>query len=134
MKTATTDPQQARDYFRAKLEFTTGPVELDRILQSHNPNVVVVDVRDQADYRKGHIPGAINLPRGNWVAFTGLRKDKLNIVYCYNQNCHLAAAAAVDFAAHGYPVMEMDGGFAAWRQCKLAIRKGEGREALPKAA
>ena len=134
MQTLMTDPQKARDYFRAKTEFTTGPMELDHILRSQNTNVVVVDVRDREDYLKGHIPGAVNLPREKWATFAGLSTDKLNILYCYHQTCHLAATAAVDFASNGYPVMEMEGGFDAWKQHKLEIGKGEGCEPFRKAA
>jgi len=37
--------------------------------------------------------------------------------------CHLAAAAAVQFAGQGYPVMEMDGGMRAWRDHELPVEK-----------
>jgi len=37
--------------------------------------------------------------------------------------CHLAAAAAVEFAAKGFSVMEMDGGMRAWREHELDIEK-----------
>jgi hypothetical protein len=40
-----------------------------------------------------------------------VRKDKLNVLYCYSGVCHLATSAAVEFAEKGYPVMEMEGGF-----------------------
>jgi rhodanese-related sulfurtransferase len=108
------DPVRARAYFEDKLAFTTGPVELDRMLKS-GENITVVDVRDAEDFAKGHIPGAINLLQGQWEASQGLSKDKTNIVYCYTQTCHLAAKACAVFAGRGYPVMELEGGFAAWK-------------------
>ena len=51
----------------------------------------------------------------------GLAKDKTNVVYCYTHVCHLAAKACVEFASKGFPVMEMDGGFEAWRENELDI-------------
>ena len=45
----------------------------------------------------------------------GLRKDKLNVLYCYSIVCHLAAVAAVEFASKGYQVMELDGGWRRWK-------------------
>jgi rhodanese-related sulfurtransferase len=54
-----------------------------------------------------------------------LSKDKLNILYCYSEVCHLAAKAATKFAQAGYPVMEMDGGWEAWKEHDLPIESGE---------
>lgn len=76
--------------------------------------MVIVDVRFPTDYRKSHIPGAINLPKGKWHESAGLAKDRPNVLYCYNQTCHLAAEAALELLARGYPVVEMEGGFATW--------------------
>ena len=90
------DPAKAKEYFEAKMAFTTGPVELERMMKNNEVNVV--DVRAAEDYAEGHIPGAINLPKDQWQTLKGLRKDKTNVLYCYSQVCHLAATAAVEFA------------------------------------
>jgi rhodanese-related sulfurtransferase len=116
----THDPIEAKQFFEMKLAFTTGPVELNQMLQNHE-NINVIDVRDEQDYAAGHIPGAVNLPREKWKSPSVLDKRKTNILYCYSQVCHLAAKAAVEFASAGYPVMEMDGGFEAWRENDLPI-------------
>ena len=118
------DPARAKAFFEEKVAFTTGPVELDHMLKSGENNIVVVDVRDAEDYRKSHIPSAINLPRETWDSARGLSKDKTNIVYCYSQNCHLAANACVAFASKGFPVMELDGGFAVWKEHDLDTEPG----------
>ena len=44
-----------------------------------------------------------------------------NVLVCYTQVCHLAATAAVEFAGKGFPVMEMDGGFEAWKEAGLSV-------------
>ena len=119
--TRTHDPAKAKAYFEAKLAFTTGPVELERMTKSGDNNITVIDVRAAEDYDKGHIPGAINLPREKWDTFQGLSKDKTNVVYCYTQQCHLAANACLHFAGKGYPVMELEGGFEAWKENELDI-------------
>lgn len=113
-------PKEARKYFEAKLNFTTGPVELSEMMKRRE-NIRVVDVRAPEDYAKGHIPGATNLPREHWDTMSGLSKDDANIVYCYSEACHLAASAAMDFAEHNYPVMELEGGFEDWQRHDLPI-------------
>jgi rhodanese-related sulfurtransferase len=119
------DPSKAKAFFEDKLSFTTGPVELSHRLKAHE-NINVIDVRAEEDYRKGHVPGAINLPKEKWQTLEGLSRDKVNLLYCYTQQCHLAATAACEFAVKGYPVMEMEGGFEAWRENDLEIERPHG--------
>ena len=114
------DPEKARRYFADKMAFTTGPIEVASNLKQGTA-LVIIDVREAEDYRKGHVPGALNLPYDKWSSREGLRKDVLNVIYCYSPVCHLAAMAAVEFAGEGYPVMEMDGGFETWKEKDLEI-------------
>ncbi len=114
------DPQTALKYFQTKLDCTTGPIELSHWIKERAP-MVVVDVRRPEDYEKGHIPGALNLPKEKWSDPKGLSKDKTNVLYCYSQTCHLAAAAAAEFAKKGFPVVELEGGFITWERAKLDI-------------
>jgi len=116
------DPAKAKEYFEAKMAFTTGPVELERMIRQAE-SINIVDLRAVEDYAKGHIPGSVNLPKDKWNSLAGLHKDKINVLYCYSQVCHLAATAAVEFAGKGYPVMELEGGFRAWKEHKLEIVK-----------
>jgi len=116
----TMNTQKAQEYFRAKMEFTTGPVELAAMTKNHD-NINIVDVRAREDYEKEHIPGAVNLPRGQWETCSGLSEDVVNVVYCYSQVCHLAAAAALEFSEHGYPVMELEGGFEGWKEHNFPV-------------
>jgi rhodanese-related sulfurtransferase len=117
------DPAKARAYFEDKLAFTTGPVELGRWIKSDENNLVVVDVRASEDFAKGHIPGAINVPKDKWNQPQGLDRGKTNVVYCYSQECHLAANACARFAAAAYPVMELEGGFDGWKDHQLEIEE-----------
>ena len=114
------DPAAAQKYFEQKLACTTGPIELSHWIEEKAP-VTIVDVRRREDYEKGHIPGAINLPKEQWESARGLAKDKTNVVYCYSQTCHLAAAAAVTFAKKGYSVVELEGGFSTWQKAQLEV-------------
>jgi rhodanese-related sulfurtransferase len=118
----------ARAYFAQKNAATTGPHELSGMID-RKEDVVIVDVRYPTDFRTAHIPGAINLPKGKWQGAQGLSKDKPNILYCYNQQCHLASEAAAELLAQGYPVLEMEGGFATWEANGQAVVASQSKAA-----
>ncbi len=113
---------KAIEFFKSKMEFTTGPVELSHMIQA-DEHINIIDVRGPEDFEKAHIPGAINLPAESWETLEGLSRDRINVLYCYSHVCHLAAKAAVLFAEYEYPVMELDGGFDEWQRSGLPIEK-----------
>jgi rhodanese-related sulfurtransferase len=113
-------PRKAAKFFSAKMNFTTGPVELKNMIE-RGEDISIVDVRSPEDYAIGHIPGAVNLPEEKWDTFAGLTREKVNIIYCYSEASHLAASAALAFAEHGYPVMELEGGFETWKQNQFPV-------------
>src|SRR5437773_10338903 len=88
---------KAKKYFQDKMAFTTGPVELERMVAQGQP-VHIVDVRGAEDYAEGHIPGAVNLLKDEWTdamnVKTRVRRNRINVVYCYANVCHLTATAA----------------------------------------
>lgn len=116
------DMRAAEEYFANKNKFTIGPVEVDGKIKEGD-GTVILDVRADEDYRKGHLPGAVNLPESQWGTLRFLSRDTLNIFYCYTQTCHLASHAAQFFARQGYPVMEMEGGFEAWKEAGLQVER-----------
>lgn len=124
------DLKQANDYFRAKMAFTTGSHELELLVNSRKDpaSYQVVDVRYPADFAEGHVPGAINLPKGKWRNPVGLNKRATLYLYCYNPTCHLAAEAAVELTEQGYQVVEVEGGWSTW------VDNGYGIEVLGKSA
>ena len=55
--------------------------ELDTMLK--NGQAIVVDVRDQASYDRGHIPGATLIPAGQILNHVNeLPRDKMIVTYC----------------------------------------------------
>lgn len=107
------DAEAATDFFAEKLAFTLGPVELKKMLADNK--VKLIDVRAKEDYDEYHIGGAISIPKDELKnRLSELSKDDVHVVYCYNQQCHLGAAAALVLAKNAYPVMELEGGFNVW--------------------
>lgn len=125
-------PKEAQAYFQAKLKFTTGPIELDYAIEQ-GERINIIDVRAKKDYDIAHIPGAVSLPEDDWLSLRGLSSEKLNVIYCYSQVCHLAARAGAFFAGRGYPVMELEGGFNSWKDHELLVEKTEEEDSSRKA-
>lgn len=70
--------------YEKKIETTKiKPLDLKKMIDEKNQNYVLIDVRDESEYREGHIPTAINIP-ANIIASKQdiLPKDKKIIVYC----------------------------------------------------
>ncbi len=109
------DSEIAQDFFAKKLAFTLGPVELQKMMQENK--VKLIDVRRTEDFDEAHILQAESIPKSELKnKLTQLSKNDLHVVYCYNQQCHLAAAAALTLTKNGYPVMELEGGFDTWKE------------------
>ncbi len=99
---------------------TTHPAEVNLMLR-RNDDIVVVDVREIEDYERGHVPGALNAPPSQWQDFARLCEDALNIIYGCSERCRLAARAGRTFAGRGCQVIEMAGGFEAWKSNNFEI-------------
>ncbi len=121
MKPQLSDPRKGYEYFKDKMAYTLGPAELKHWIDDRE-DINIVDVRREEDYQKGHIPGAVSLPQDRWGGREGLKKDKVNVLYCYTQQCHLAPEAAVEFAKDGYSCMELEGGFDVWSKYHMPVQ------------
>jgi rhodanese-related sulfurtransferase len=112
---------ETKAFVADKVVLTIQPVEVNQFLK-RDFNSIIVDVRETEDFIKGHIPGAINLPKGHWDKISGWCNEWTMIIYCYSQTCRLAVQAAFEFARQGcYSVIEMEGGFEAWQENKLPV-------------
>ena len=119
-------PTEAADFFRKKLIFTLGPMDIELARKNgRTTELVLIDVRAADDYKEGHIPGAINLPENDWSTLKGLSRGKLNVFYCYALTCHLAARAALFFAEKGFPVSELEGGWEDYKEHELEVETGD---------
>ena len=78
----------------------------------------VIDVREPGEYLAGHLPGAVNIPRGVLEFKIGddatlANKDQPIVLYCKTGG--RAALAAVNLQRMGYQqVRSLSGGFDGW--------------------
>ena len=77
---------------------------------------VILDVREPKEFRAGHIPGAINIPRG-LLEFKITKKiaDKATPILVYCKTGGRGALSGQTLMKMGYTkVFNMDGGWKAW--------------------
>jgi rhodanese-related sulfurtransferase len=88
-------------------------------------DAIVVDVRDPAEYGAGHALGAKNLPLARIESGAGdvaKKKDATLILYCDSGDRSGKAATAL--RKQGYTkVLNLSGGFGAWKQAGLPVER-----------
>lgn len=87
---------------------------------------VLIDVREQSEYAKDHLPGAIHLGKGVIERDIEERVPDLNtplVLYCGGG--FRSALAADNLRKMGYTnVLSMDGGIRGWREKGLPLTPG----------
>src|SRR6184192_1789491 len=87
---------------------------------------LLVDVREESEYAKDHLPGAIHLGKGVIERDIENRVPDLNsplVLYCGGG--FRSALAADNLQKMGYTnVLSMDGGIRGWREKGLPLTKG----------
>jgi rhodanese-related sulfurtransferase len=81
-----------------------------KLIDAKDPAIQVVSVRSAADYAKGHIEGAVNVPwaKGMQAGFASLPKNKKLLVYCYTGQTAGQTVAALRIL--GYDAVSIRGG------------------------
>jgi rhodanese-related sulfurtransferase len=118
-------------HFEAKLRYETDPSDVAAARAAGEP-LVVVDVRDLASWRQGHLPGARHLPERELASRLGELPAPADgprlVVYCWGPGCNGSTKAALVLARAGYDdVREMIGGFEYWAREGLAVENVHGR-------
>ncbi len=88
--------------------------------------ILLIDVREESEYAKDHLPGAIHLGKGIIERDIEARVPELNaemILYCGGG--FRSALAADNLQKMGYTnVISMDGGIRDWREKGYPLTKG----------
>lgn len=116
------------DEARRRIRSATAGELADTVLAGE---LVVVDVREPDEFDAGHIPGAVNIPRG-WLEFKAdpacpayderIAPGTALLVYCsFGGRSALAAAALqeLDYAN----VTNLEAGFVAWESAGYPVRQ-----------
>lgn len=113
--------QAARSYLGdvAALE----PIARDELFRRlHDGQVLVLDVRPEAEYAAGHIPGAVNVPHDQLAARLAELPERADIVaYCRGRYCVFAPDAVRALRARGFSARPLEGGLPDWRLAGLPV-------------
>jgi hydroxyacylglutathione hydrolase len=85
--------------------------------------VAVLDVRGQAEWKAGHIPGVSNIPVGSLLdQLDAVPTDRPLVLHCQGGSRSLIATSLL--AARGITdAMNLTGGFGAWQQAGLPVER-----------
>jgi rhodanese-related sulfurtransferase/DNA-binding transcriptional ArsR family regulator len=99
------------------------PVAQDELLRRlHDGRVLVLDVRPEAEYAAGHIPGAVNVPHDQLAARLAELPGRADIVaYCRGRYCVFAPDAVRLLRDHGFSARPLQGGLPDWRLAGLPV-------------
>ncbi len=95
-----------------------------RLMNNHS-DTLILDVRTTADFKKGHIKGAKNVPLSDLA--TGVEslsedKNKPVLVYCNSGNTVVRAIKLLKKAGFEQ-VNNLEGGIAAWKEANMPLAK-----------
>ena len=89
-------------------------------------DVVVLDVRPDAEYRAGHIPGARSVPPGELRRSLAVLPEGAEVVaYCRGPYCVYADDAVRELDRLGYRARRLEDGYPEWKRAGLPVAAGQ---------
>ncbi len=124
-ETATQPASTALSHFEAKLAHETDCWDVHATAVLPERGFVLVDVRSQEAFERGHLPGAIHIPEAqlNERRLAQYDVDTLFVVYCSGPHCNGSTRAAIRLSRLGRPVKEMIGGTTGWLDEGFTLEK-----------
>lgn len=88
-------------------------------------DVLVLDVRPEAEYAAGHIAGAVSVPLTEISRrLRAIPNDRTVVAYCRGPYCVYADEAVRTLRRRGYQAARLDDGFPEWHRAGLPIEAG----------
>lgn len=79
-----------------------------------DPNTLIIDLRYEDDYIKGHLPYAVNIPYDELEDHKDIfQRYRLLVFYC--DRGHISLMAARDLMKYGYEMKSIHGGIRLYR-------------------
>jgi rhodanese-related sulfurtransferase len=104
---------------RSRIEYV-GVAELSARLAEGT--VVLLDVRAEAEFRAGHVPGAVSMPIADLPDALGSLEPGADVVaYCRGPYCVYADDAVRLLRARGHSARRLEVGLPEWRRAGLPV-------------
>jgi rhodanese-related sulfurtransferase/DNA-binding transcriptional ArsR family regulator len=102
-----------------------GQVSIEELREKMSRDeILLIDARPEAEFRAGHLPGAVSLPIDTLAGrLDELPTGKLIVAYCRGPYSAYADEALILLAAHGYPVSRLEEGITEWQQAGFGLEK-----------
>lgn len=100
------------------------PLEIAEYLKSSVEDYIILDLRDLAEYNKGHIKGAINVPYRKDTfteRISAYENNKISAVFYCGQGVKTKEAENFVKKSSFKKIYIMEGGFMAWKNQGLEI-------------
>jgi len=99
------------------------PIRRDDLLERlRRGDVVLLDVRPVAEYRAGHLPGAVSIPLDELAGRVAeLPAGREVVAYCRGPYCFLSVDAVRTLRAAGRSASRLDDGVPEWRTAGLPV-------------
>jgi rhodanese-related sulfurtransferase len=94
--------------------------------EAHEARLAVLDVRERAEWKAGHVPGSRNIP----LPLLGKRTSELQPGRRYVAVCRTGArsrSAVAQLRGAGFDVVNLKGGMHAWVRAGLPLEPRGGR-------
>lgn len=102
--------------------------------QARRGEVIVIDVRPQAEYEVAHLPFARSMPVAEIEKrLSELPADKDIVAYCRGPFCLLSDEAVALLAAKGYRVRKILDGVSEWQAAGFPVQASTGEASQPRA-
>ena len=115
-RTPAAAPDLALAHFQSLMSFETDCWDVHHATVNKTKDFVLLDVRAEKLYQKGHLMGATCLPhsRIKQSSLSQYPLDTLFVVYCAGPHCNGADKAAIKLAKLNRPVKKLIGGVTGW--------------------
>ncbi len=118
-----------KDIAQRYLEGRQGMDAVDRkqlLKRAREGAVTVLDVRPRAEFRAGHIPGAVSIPLADLRRrLKSLPHDQEIVAYCRGPYCVLAVKAVALLRKKGFKAIRLEDGVPDWQARGLPVAVGE---------